>query len=127
MFDHVQIKVADLGKSREFYGPVLRCLGYGVVLDFAGVVVGFGTNPHAMLEIRQADADAALSASVHVAFRAGSEDEVRAFHETALALGARDNGAPGLRPEYEAGYFAAFVIDPDGHNLEAVFSPPRRR
>ena len=122
MFDHVQIKVADLARSRSFYGAVLGCLGYGVVLEFEGVVVGFGTDPHSMLEIRQEDANAALSAAIHVAFRAGSEEAVRAFHEMALAMGGRDNGAPGLRPEYEPGYFAAFVIDPDGHNLEAVFS-----
>jgi catechol 2,3-dioxygenase-like lactoylglutathione lyase family enzyme len=121
MFDHVQIKVADLKASRGFYQAVLGALGYGVVFEIAGVVTGFGTGVHDMFEVRQADADAPLSAAVHVAFAAPSEAAVRAFHAAALALGGRDNGAPGLRPEYEAGYFAAFVIDPDGHNVEAVF------
>jgi catechol 2,3-dioxygenase-like lactoylglutathione lyase family enzyme len=64
---------------------------------------------------------------VHVAFAAPSEEAVRAFHAAALAHGGRDNGAPGFRPEYEAGYFAAFVIDPEGHNVEAVFSAPGGR
>lgn len=94
--------------------------------ELKGIVVAFGAIAYAMLEIRQADADAALAESVHVAFKAASEDAVRAFHAMALALGGRDNDAPGLRPAYEPGYFAAFVIDPDGHNLEAVFSPSAR-
>ncbi len=74
-----------------------------------------------MFEIRQADESAPTSKSTHLAFSAKSEDDVRAFHKTALDHGAKDNGVPGLRPEYEEGYFAAFVIDPNGHNLEAVF------
>jgi catechol 2,3-dioxygenase-like lactoylglutathione lyase family enzyme len=123
MFDHVQIKVADFRRSRAFYAAVLATLGYKTVLEFERCV-GFGNHPHDMFEIRQADADAPLSAAVHLAFIAPSEQAVRAFHATALELGATDNGAPGLRPEYEAGYFAAFVIDPDGHNLEAVFKAP---
>ena len=85
-----------------------------------GVVVGFGTNPHDMFEIRQASDTVPLSASTHIAFIAKSEDAVRAFYKTALELGATDNGMPRLR-DYEPGYFAAFVIDPNGHNLEAVF------
>lgn len=120
MFDHVQIKVRDYKKSRPFYEAVLGSLGYTVVLEFDGVV-GIGTNPHDMLEIRQADKEAPLSASCHIAFSAKSEDDVRKFYETALVHGAKDNGAPGLRVDYEPDYFAAFVIDPDGHNLEAVF------
>jgi catechol 2,3-dioxygenase-like lactoylglutathione lyase family enzyme len=120
MFDHVQIKVRDFQKSRAFYTAVLGTLGYGTVLEF-NVCIGFGISPHDMFEVRQADADAPLSASVHIAFAAGSQDAVRAFHATALAHGARENGTPGYRPEYEDGYFAAFVIDPDGHNLEAVY------
>ncbi len=118
MFDHVQIKVSDFAKSRPFYAAVLGTLGYGVVFEDGGVV-GFGINPHNMFEIRQASESVSLSASTHIAFVARSEDAVRAFHKTALEFGAKDNGAPGLR-DYEPGYFAAFVIDPNGHNLEAV-------
>jgi catechol 2,3-dioxygenase-like lactoylglutathione lyase family enzyme len=120
MFDHVQIKVRDFKKSRAFYAAVLGTLGYKTVLEF-DVCVGFGTDPHDMFEVRQADASAPLSVSVHIAFVAGSQEAVCAFHAAALAHGARNNGAPGPRPHYEEGYFSAFVIDPDGHNLEAVF------
>lgn len=99
----------------------MKTLGYGVVFEEEdGVVVGFGTNPHDMFEIRQTSEKVPLSASAHIAFVAKSEDAVRAFHKTALELGAKDNGAPGLR-DYEPGYFAAFIVDPNGHNLEAVF------
>lgn len=120
MFDHVQIKVADLASSRAFYEKVLATLEYGVVLECDGAV-GFGNDPHDMFELSQAGENAPLSKSTHVAFVAKNEQAVREFHRTALAQGARDNGAPGLRPQYEDGYFAAFVIDPNGHNLEAVY------
>jgi len=121
MFDHVQIKVEDLNKSRPFYEAVLGALGYEVVFEAEGVVVGIGNNPHDMFEIRQATASVPVSKATHIAFIAKSETAVRAFHSAALAHGATDNGPPGLRPIYEEGYFAAFVIDPNGHNLEAVF------
>ena len=120
MFDHVQIKVDDLASSRAFYAAVFAALGYGIVFEVEGVV-GFGNDPHDMFEVRQASASVPVSKSVHVAFIAKSKEAVRAFHAAALAHGAKDNGMPGLRPQYEEGYFAAFVIDPNGHNLEAVF------
>ena len=120
MFDHVQIKVEDYAGSRAFYEHVLGALGYNVVFEIEGEVTGFGNNPHDMFEVRKADDRAPVSKPTHVAFIAKSEDAVRAFHKTALERGAKDNGAPGFR-EYEEGYFAAFVIDPNGHNLEAVF------
>jgi catechol 2,3-dioxygenase-like lactoylglutathione lyase family enzyme len=121
MFDHVQIKVTDLDGCRAFYEAVLGALGYRIVFEAAGVV-GIGTSPHDMFEARQAGDDAPLSGCVHAAFRAPSRTAVDAFHRIALERGARDNGPPGLRPEYEPGYYAAFVIDPNGHNLEAVFA-----
>ncbi len=121
MFDHVQIKVENLTEGRAFYQAVLGSLGYKTVLEIEDAVVGFGTSTHDMFEVAQADEDAPVSKSTHIAFTADSEEAVRAFHATAVAHGARDNGVPGFRPEYEPGYFAAFVIDPYGHNLEAVF------
>ncbi len=120
MFDHVQIKVDDLAKSRSFYEAVLGELGYKNVFEIEGVVIGFGTSPHDMLEISQSGKDLPISKSIHIALVAKSEQAVQDFHKTALAQGAVDNGVPGLR-DYEPGYFAAFVIDPNGHNLEAVF------
>ncbi len=119
MFDHVQIKVTDFAKNRLFYEAVLGALGYNVVFEIEGVVVGFGSNPHDMLEISQAGVDMPLSKSVHIALTAKSRQAVEEFYKIALTRGATDNGAPGLR-DYEPGYFAAFVIDPNGHNLEAV-------
>jgi catechol 2,3-dioxygenase-like lactoylglutathione lyase family enzyme len=121
LFDHVQIKVEDFESSRAFYEAVLIALGYKVVFEVEAVVVGFGNNPHDMFEVRQAGPDLPVSKSVHIAIAAQSEEAVRAFHATALARGAKDNGVPGPRPQYEEGYFAAFVIDPNGHNLEAVY------
>jgi predicted lactoylglutathione lyase len=92
------------------------------VFEIDKVVVGFGNNPHDMFEVRQADETAPVSNAIHIAFAARSEGAVKLFFSTALAHGAIDNGAPGLRPEYEEGYFAAFVVDPNGHNLEAVYT-----
>jgi catechol 2,3-dioxygenase-like lactoylglutathione lyase family enzyme len=121
MFDHVQIKVADLKSSRPFYEAIFKSLGYDVVLEFEEIVVGFGNNPHDMFEIRQADESAPISKATHITFIAKDKDAVQNFHSTALTHGGVDNGGPGLRPEYEPGYYSAFVIDPNGHNLEAVF------
>ncbi len=121
MFDHVQIKVTDYKKSREFYEMLLSLLGYKVVLEF-DTAFGIGNDAHDMFEVAQADEECPLSSAVHLAFKAKSEEDVRRFYEKAIKLGATDNGAPGLRPEYEEGYYCAFVIDLNGHNLEAVFS-----
>ncbi|PIR85046.1 hypothetical protein COU15_02630 [Candidatus Kaiserbacteria bacterium CG10_big_fil_rev_8_21_14_0_10_45_20] len=120
MFDHVQIKVASLAESLPFYEAVLGSLGYKNVFEIEDVVVGFGTSTHDMLEISQSGPDAPLSQFVHIALVAKSKEAVQDFYETALAHGATCNGVPGLR-DYEPGYFAAFVIDPNGHNLEVVY------
>jgi predicted lactoylglutathione lyase len=120
MFDHVQIKVKDFASSRKFYEQVLSELGYKIVLEFEDVV-GIGNHPHEMFEVSQADENRPLSQSTHIAFVANSREAVQKFHSMALAHGAQDNGQPGFR-DYEDGYYAAFVIDPNGHNLEAVFS-----
>jgi len=126
IFDHVQIKVSDLKKSKDFYQAVLGILGYGIVFEEENSVVGFGNNPHDMFEISEASSERPLSRAVHVAFVAKSEEDVRKFHSIALEYGGKDNGKPGLRPEYEEGYFAAFVLDPDGHNIEAVYKDPEK-
>lgn len=121
MFDHVQIRVKDLAASRAFYDPVMRALGHEVVFEVANVVIGYGPDPHNMFEIRQAGPNAPLSSAVHVAFAAKSEHVVNQFYEAALETGTC-NGRPGLRSHYEEGYYAAFVLDPDGHNVEATCS-----
>ena len=120
IFNHVQIKVMNLQQSRNFYDAVMNVLEYSVVLEIKDVVIGYGTSVHDMFEIRQATAITPLSKSVHIAFNAIDKDMVDSFYFTALENGGRCNGKPGLRPQYAQGYYAAFVIDPDGHNIEAV-------
>jgi predicted lactoylglutathione lyase len=122
LFNHVQIKVKDLGRSRKFYDNVMAALGYKMVLEIEGIVIGYGTSVHDMFEIRQFDEKSLLSEHVHLAFNASCKEDVDAFYKIALANGGKCNGEPGFRPQYEDGYYAAFVIDPDNHNIEAVYS-----
>ena len=116
MIDHVKLHVADAERSKAFYTAALGPLGYRVIMEpVAGVVVGMGTRfPDFWLQRSDAPTVA------HVAFRADDRAAVDAFHAAALAAGGRDNGAPGLRPQYHPGYYGAFVLDPDGNNVEAV-------
>lgn len=122
LFNHVQIKVKDLGRSRKFYDHAMAALGYKVVLEINDVVIGYGTSVHDMFEIRQFDENSPLSGCVHLAFNASCKEAINAFYHSALANDGKCNGEPGFRPQYEDGYYAAFVIDPDGHNIEAVYS-----
>lgn len=120
MIDHISLTVTDPTASRAFYAQALAPLGYRVVMEL-GPVCALG-----------APGDSGQSAPelwlvpgtgptpVHLALAAGSIAQVDAFHAAALAAGGKDNGAPGERPHYHPGYYAAFVLDPDGHNLETV-------
>lgn len=107
--DHVHLRVADLDASKRFYVTVLEPLGIPLMLDLPQLVA----LPHLALS-----ADGPPSERVHVAFVARSREEVDAFHRTGLAAGYRDNGAPGPRPH---GAYAAYLLDPDGNNIEAAF------
>ena len=127
IFNHVQIKVKDLKISCAFYDAIMGALGYPAVSNIKNEVVGYGTSVHDMFEIRQSDEKALLSQSLHLAFNALDIKSVNAFYHAALKNGAKCNGKPGLRPEYEDGYYAAFIIDPDGHNIEAVYTDKRDR
>jgi catechol 2,3-dioxygenase-like lactoylglutathione lyase family enzyme len=114
MFDHVGIPVSDVAASRRFYEQALEPLGAEVAMEWEGGVA-FKAGEGPMFAIRQRD----QVAPVHVAFstdRAG----VNAFYDAAIAAGGKDNGAPGIRAHYHQDYYAAFVHDPDGHNIEAV-------
>ncbi|KAK9719093.1 hypothetical protein K7432_005016 [Basidiobolus ranarum] len=113
MLDHVGILVKNLAQSKEFYAQVLQPLGHKVELEFPQAVC-FGKN--AIFTIAEGS-----SSNIHVAFRANSREEVNLFYETALKNGAKDNGAPGIRSQYADNYYAAFVYDLDGNNLEAVY------
>jgi predicted lactoylglutathione lyase len=104
LFNHVQIKVKDLDRSRKFYEPLIKILGYPRVLKIDKIVFGYGTSVHNMFEIRQEDNEARLSHAVHIAFNASSMKSVDTFYQTAIEKGAQCNGSPGLRPEYEKQY-----------------------
>ncbi len=120
MLDHVTIGVSDLARSRDFYVKALAPLGFDEAhtYDVLPNEVEFGPEGLSDFAI---STDYPVGAPVHVAFAAGSREQVDAFHAVALAAGGRENGAPGPRPEYSQDYYGAFVLDPDGHNIEAVF------
>jgi catechol 2,3-dioxygenase-like lactoylglutathione lyase family enzyme len=112
---HVKLPVSDLAASRNFYAQALAPLGFELVYD-GPRSFGFGPPPFELFAV-ELTAEAVLG--VHVAFDAADHAMVDAFHRAALGAGGRDNGPPGMRP-YGENYYAAFVLDPDGHNIEAV-------
>ncbi len=117
MFDHIGIKVRDLEASKSFYAQVLAPLGH--VQGYADAhTAGFGPGDAPALWLYASEKPA--GPGTHVAFRAPDRESVHRFHQAALQAGGRDNGAPGPRPDYGATYYAAFVIDLDGNNVEAV-------
>ena len=115
MIDHLGIHVTDLPKSVAFYKAALAPLGYTLLMEFPGVA-GFGIAPKPDFWFSVG----APGASIHVAILAKSRSLVKAFYDAAIAAGGRDNGPPGTRPMYHEHYYGAFVLDPDGHNIEAV-------
>lgn len=122
MFDHVKFGVRDFAKSKAFYLKALEPIGVTVVTDY----------PPDGAELSQPNGESSLClyqtdetpAHLHVAFVAESRQQVDAFYEAALGAGGQGNGPPGLRPQYGGRYYAAFVLDPDGHNIEAVYHEP---
>jgi catechol 2,3-dioxygenase-like lactoylglutathione lyase family enzyme len=127
LFDHISLAVSDFARSKAFYDRALAPLGVKVME--VGNACGYGRDDvdfwigegpasfHRPEHLR-------VITPVHVAFAARSRAEVDAFHKAALAAGGQDFGAPGLRPDYHEHYYGAFVLDPDGHNVEAVFHKP---
>jgi catechol 2,3-dioxygenase-like lactoylglutathione lyase family enzyme len=126
MLDHVSLGVTDLQRSRRFYDTALRPLGIVRTNDFEdrGSDYGAMAAPLGVEFTITAESPVVASRGVHVCFRAPDRASVRAFHAAALHAGATDDGAPGPRPHYHADYYAAFVIDPDGHRIEAVCHVP---
>jgi len=120
MLDHIGFKVRNVEASRRFYAAALAPLGVETAMEWAGHV-GMGREGKPQLWFSQGDPPAS---PLHLAFTARNRAEVDAFHAAALKAGARDNGAPGLRPHYHPNYYGAFAIDPDGHNIEAVCHSP---
>ncbi len=118
MFDHVVFGVRDYERSKAFFLEALEPLGVEVVSEGPLGVERCGPHNKASLCIRLSPADKPMH--LHLAFAAQNREQVHAFYEAALRAGGKDNGAPGLRPEYHEHYYGAFVIGPDGHNVEVV-------
>ncbi len=121
--DHLNLYVADVARSRAFYEQLLVPNGMPVNREFGEIAVGFGPGNYAVLALVRQAGDVQ---PVHLAFRVDTREEVDALYTTAISAGAVDNGAPGLRPHYHQHYYAAFLVDPDGHNLEFVCHEPDR-
>jgi catechol 2,3-dioxygenase-like lactoylglutathione lyase family enzyme len=128
MIDHIGFAVADYERAKTFYTKALAPLGYTLVME-AGAhqtesgypAAGFGSGGKPDFWI---GGEGKLEKPLHVAIAAKDRASVDAFHRAAVAAGGKDNGAPGLRPQYHPNYYGAFVLDPDGHNIEAVCHAP---
>lgn len=127
MLDHLGFPVSDYQRAKAFYLKALAPLGYGLVMEVdqqkerGYSAAGFGITGKPDFWI---GGEGKLNKPVHIAFAARDRAAVDAFYKAALAAGGTDNGPPGLRPHYHASYYAAFVLDPDGHNIEAVCHKP---
>jgi catechol 2,3-dioxygenase-like lactoylglutathione lyase family enzyme len=130
VIDHVGIRVSDLQASRRMYEPALGELGFVALSDgtFEGdayVLFGRGEeDDFALHSVGSRPGRDRVTTGAHIAFRAGDEESVRRWYAAAVENGGRDNGPPDVRPEYSGIYYAAFVLDPDGNNVEAVFHAP---
>jgi catechol 2,3-dioxygenase-like lactoylglutathione lyase family enzyme len=128
MIDHVGFAVADAERSKRFYEQALAPLEIGLIMtvppdktEAGGTAHGFGADDKPFFWVGDNER---VGEGTHVAFAVDSRAKVDAFYQAALAAGGRDNGAPGLRPHYHPNYYAAFVFDPDGNNIEAVSHRP---
>jgi catechol 2,3-dioxygenase-like lactoylglutathione lyase family enzyme len=128
MIDHVGFPVSDYARSKFFYEKALAPLGYALVMEVTAAqtesgspAAGFGIGGKPDFWI---GGEGGLSKPLHVAIAANDRSAVDAFYRAALAAGGKDIGAPGLRPQYHPNYYGAFVLDPDGHNIEAVCHVP---
>ncbi len=126
MIDHTGLEMSDPAKSRKFYEEALAPLGYKVIMEIPTehtggiVVIGLGVPPKPDFWLHQGTP----TTRIHIAFRADDRAQVDAFYRAAIAAGGKDNGPPGPRPHYHENYYGAFVLDPDGHNIEAVCHTP---
>jgi catechol 2,3-dioxygenase-like lactoylglutathione lyase family enzyme len=121
MLDHIGTYVDNIEKAKAFYTAALQPLGYELIAEYPEwSVIGLGANKKPDLWVAQREANH----NAHIAIAALSKDAVAAFHAAAIAAGGVDNGAPGYRTEYAPGYFGAFITDPFGNNIEAVYHDP---
>lgn len=137
MLDHMTFRVSDIQKTKAFYTPALAAVGYALAVDVMHGdvhILGYGTpdanGPHGFkidtwfIDGPSPHGGHPVTTGCHLCWSAPNRAAVDAFHQAALAHGGRDNGAPGLRPQYHPDYYGAFVIDPDGNNVEAVCHAP---
>ncbi|WP_373047000.1 VOC family protein [Vulgatibacter sp.] len=118
LIDHLQLVVADLERSRRFYEAVLEVFGIPIAGEGPGF---FWADELVVSSVDSPASNHVLTGRTHLAFQAKDREMVERFYRTGLAAGGTDNGEPGLREAYHPGYFAAFLLDPDGNNVEAVF------
>ena len=124
MLDHVTIGVTDIEQSTRFYDRALRPLGISRLYADGHRFAGYGIGPKAFFWIGMRESS---QTGAHIAFAANDRATVDRFYEQAIAAGGKDNGPPGTRPNYHPNYYGAFVLDPDGHNIEAVCHSPTVR
>jgi catechol 2,3-dioxygenase-like lactoylglutathione lyase family enzyme len=134
MIDHITLCVSDCGRAKAFYAAALAPLAYSPMAEFehdGAQIAGFGwTGPDGRRKVdwwivaHPPGSRTAVSGPTHLALLAKDRTTVDAFFAAAMAAGGKDNGAPGLRPHYHADYYGAFVLDPDGNNIEAVCHTP---
>ncbi len=122
MLDHVTIGVGNTERSKQFYDRALHPLGITRLYAEGEHAAGYGIRPKAFFWIGRRDG---AQTGAHIAFAAPDRATVDRFHREAIAAGGRDNGPPGIRPNYHPNYYGAFVLDPDGHNIEAVCHAPQ--
>jgi catechol 2,3-dioxygenase-like lactoylglutathione lyase family enzyme len=122
LLDHITIGVSDVERSKKFYDQALHPLGIARLFDEVERYAGYGVDPKAFFWIGRRDIP---QTGAHIAFAAQDRATVDRFHDEAIAAGGRDNGQPGIRPNYHPNYYGAFVLDPDGHNIEAVCHSPQ--
>lgn len=120
MFDHISIGVKDLKASTAFYDAALKPLGYTRLYEGAHGIAYGAKRPQLWLDQSPRPVPADPRSGLHLCFKAASRAAVDAFHAAALTMGGKDNGAPGLRPQYTPTYYAGFIFDPDGYRIEAV-------
>ena len=120
MLDHVSVKVSDYARAQAFYDAALAPLGIARMMGDGQFYAGYGSDGRPYFWIGVGE----QRGGTHVAFAVTERATVDAFHAAALVAGGKDNGAPGLRPQYHPTYYGAFVLDPDGHNVEAVCHAP---
>jgi catechol 2,3-dioxygenase-like lactoylglutathione lyase family enzyme len=127
MIDHIGLAVSNMERAKAFYLDALKPLGIGIIMEVSAeetggdAHAGFGKDNKAFFWIGTGNKP---KGGTHMAFTARTRSDVDSFHQAALAAGGRDNGAPGLRPHYHPNHYAAFVLDPDGNNVEAVCRQP---